>query len=285
LRRQAVAISQVGGIRKIMKQFSIIHVPFMSFFSKDLYIDVGLNWKGVCFSYLLLLLVLCWIPTMIKTHVGVSDFIDNEAPAFVEQVPEITIIDGEASIKEPQPYYITAPESNDVLAIIDTTGTIGSLGDANTMCLLTQTSFIYRQGEFETRTYDLSEVEHFVLDSERITEWLQTFKKYVAIVLSPFALLGSYVYRIVQALIYAAIGLLFASLCKITLSYGALLRLAITAVTPCIIVSTVLGLVGIYLPMFFYLPAALGYLFFGVKAISQTPLIWEEPEVSEETEV
>jgi hypothetical protein len=278
-------ISQVGGMRKIMRKFSIIHVPLLSFFSKDLYIDVGLNWKGVGFAYLLLLLALCWIPTMIKTHVGVSDFIDNEAPAFVEQVPEITIIDGEASIKEAQPYYITAPKSNDVLAIIDTTGTIGSLEDANAMCLLTKTSFIWREGEFETRTYDLSEVEHFVVDSERITGWLETFKKFFIVAMSPFALLGSYLYRIVQALIYAAIGLLFASLCKITLSYSALLRLSITAVTPCIIVSTVLGLGGIYLPMFFYLLAALGYLFFGVKVISQTPVIWEEPEVSDEMEV
>ena len=272
-------------MRKIMRKFSIIHVPFMSFFSKDLYIDVGLNWKGVCFVYLLLLLALCWIPTMIKTHMGVSCFIDNKAPAFVEQVPEITIIDGEASIKEPQPYYITAPEGNDVLAIIDTTGKIGSLEDANTMCLLTKSNFIWREGEFETRAFDLSEVEHFVLDSERITGWLETIKKFFVIAISPFALLGSYVYRIVQALIYAAIGLLFASLCKITLSYSALLRLAITAVTPCIIVSTVLGLGGIYLPMFFYLLAALGYLFFGVKVISQSPTIWEESEVSEEMEV
>jgi len=278
-------ISQVGGMRKIMRKFSIIHVPLLSFFSKELYIDVGLNWKGVGFAYLLLLLALCWIPTMIKIHVGVSDFIDNETPAFVEQVPEITIIDGEVSIKEPQPYYITVPEGNDVLAIIDTTGTIGSLEDANTFCLLTKTSVIWRQRKFETRTFDLSEVKNFVLDSERITGWLHTFKKFVVIAMYPFALLGSYVYRIVQALIYAAIGLLFASLCKITLSYSALLRLAITAVTPCIIVSTVLGLAGVYLPMFLYLLAALGYLFFGVKVISQTDTIWEESEVSEEMEI
>ncbi len=278
-------ISQVGGMRKIMKKFSIIHVPLLSFFSKELYIDVGLNWKGVGFAYLLLLLILCWIPTMIKIHVGVSDFIDNEAPGFVEQVPEITIIDGEASIKEPQPYYITVPEGNDVLAIIDTTGTIYSLEDANTICLLTKSNFIWRQGEFETRTFDLSEVEHFVVDSERITGWLQTFKKYAVIAMSPFALLGSYVYRIVQALIYAAIGLLFASLCKTIFSYSALLRLSITAVTPCIIVSTVLGLASVYLPVYLYLLAALGYLFFGVKVISQTPAIWEESDVSEEMEL
>ncbi|MHC4394788.1 MAG: DUF1189 family protein [Planctomycetota bacterium] len=267
--------------RKIMKKFSIIHVPFLSFFSKELYIDVGLNWKGTGFAYLLLLLGLCWIPTIIKIYVSASDFVDNEAPALVEQVPEITIVDGEVSIKEPQPYYITSPDSNDVLVIIDTTGTINSLEETDALCLLTKTSVIYRQSKFETRTVKLSEVKYLFVDSKRITGWLQTLKKVIVIAMYPFALVGSYVYRIIQALIYAAIGLLFASLCKVTLSYDALLRLAIVAVTPCIIASTVLVLAGVGVPGLLYLLVALGYLFFGVKVISQTPTVWEEGEVPE----
>ena len=140
-----------------MKRFSIFHIPVLSFFSKELYIDVGLHWKGVNFLYLLLLLAICWIPTMIGIHVSFLDFIDNEAPAVVEQVPEITITNGEASIKEPQPYYIKDPENGDVLAIIDTTGTIDSLEDPNAICLLTKSRVIYRETKCETRTFGLSE--------------------------------------------------------------------------------------------------------------------------------
>jgi len=263
-----------------MKQFSIIHIPVLSFFSKDLYIDVGLYWKGVNFSYLLLLLAICWIPTMIKIHIGFSDFVNNDAPTVVEQVPEITIVDGEASIAEPQPYYIKDPEYSDVLAIIDTTGTIKSLEDPNTICLLTKTNIMWRQGEFETRTIDLSEVKNFVLNSDRIMGWLHTIRKFLVIMIYPFVLLGSYVYRIIQALIYAAIGLLFASWCKVTFPYAALLRLAVVAVTPSVIVNTSLGLAGIDLPYagLLYLAVTLGYLFFGVKAISQTMPIQEEAE-------
>ncbi len=255
-----------------MKKFSIIHIPVLSFFSKDLYIDVGLYWKGVGFAYLLLLLAICWIPTMIKIHIGFSDFINNDAPTVVEQVPEITITDGQVSIEEPEPYYIKDPDSGDVLAIIDTTGTIKSLEDANAICLLTKTNIMWRQGEFEIRTIDLSKVKKFVLDSERIMGWLHTARKFLVIIIYPFALLGSYLYRIVQALIYAAIGLLFALWCKVTLSYATLLRLAVVAVTPCIIVSTVLGLAGVHLPYagLIYLVAALAYLFFGVHATAQT---------------
>jgi len=259
-----------------MRRYSIFHVPALSFFSKKLYIDVGQNWKGANFLYLLLLLAICLIPTMINLHRGISNFVNNEAPAIVNQVPEITITDGQVSIKETQPYYIKDPDSNEPLAIIDTTGQIESLEDTDAFCLLTGNKVITKKSEFENRTYDLSNVKAFVVDSERITGWLQIGRKFLVVVIYPFVLLGYYMYRIVQALIYAAIGLLFASFCKTTLSYAALIRLAVVAVTPCIIVGTILGLTDTSIPPFLYLVAALVYLFFAVKSISGIPEVHED---------
>jgi len=269
---------------KIMKKFSIIHIPVLSFFSKELYIDVGQNWKGVNFSYLLLLLAICWIPTMIKIHVGFSNFVNNETPAIVNQVPEITITDGQVSIKETQPYYIKDPDSDEPLAIIDTTGQIESLEGTDAFCLLTGNKVIIKEGEFENRTYDLSNVKAFAVDSERITGWLHFGRKFLTVVIYPFALLGSYLFRIVQALIYAAIGLLFALWCKVTLSYATLLRLAVVAMTPCLLAKTIFGLADIHLPYatLISLVITLAYLFFAVKANSEIILIQEEAKDPEE---
>ncbi len=261
-----------------MRRYSIFHVPALSFFSKELYIDVGLYWKGVNFLYLLLLLAICWIPAMIEVHLGFTDFVNNEAPAFVNQVPEITITDGQVSVQEIQPYYIKDPDSNEPLVIIDTTGQIESLEDSNARCLLTKTKIMWQKSEVETQVVNLSKIEHFVLNSELITGWLHIGRKFLVVAIYPFALLGSYVYRIVQALIYAAIGLLFVSFCKTTLSYAALVRLAVVAVTPCIIVNAILGLTDASVPAFLYLVAALGYLFFAVKAISCIPEIHEDED-------
>jgi len=267
-----------------MKQFSIFHIPVLSFYSKALYRDVAMQWKGVGFAYLLLLLAVCWIPNMIIVHMGFSHFVESKAPALVEQVPKLTIVDGVVSIDQPQPYYITDPDSNDVLVIIDTTGTTTSLEDPNTFCLVTKTKVVWRQSKFETRTFDLSQVKNFVLDSDRITGWLDTAGKFLVIAIYPFALLGSYVYRIVQVLIYAAIGLLFASWCKVMLSYAALLRLAVVAVTPCVLLKTMLGLAGVHLPYawLIYLLIALAYLFFAVKAVSEPLLVDQEDEFPEQ---
>jgi hypothetical protein len=259
-----------------MRRYSNFHVPALSFFSKELYIDVGQNWKGVNFLYLLLLLAVCLIPRIINLHRGISNFVNNEAPAVVNQVPEITITDGQVSIKETQPYYIKDPDSDEPLAIIDTTGQIESLEDTDAFFLLTGNKVIIKESKFENRTYDLSNVKAFAVDSERITGWLHIGRKFLAVVIYPFALLGSYVYRIVQVLIYAAIGLLFASFCKTTLSYATLIRLAVVAVTPCIIVGTILGLAETSIPYFLYIVAALVYLFFAVKSISDIPEVHDD---------
>ncbi|MFQ5771763.1 MAG: DUF1189 family protein, partial [bacterium] len=191
-----------------MKKFNILHVPLLSFYSSELYRDVGLNWKGVCFGYLFLLLAICTIPRIFMLHKGLSDFIDNEAPPLVEQVPTITIENGQVHIDEPQPYYIKDPNGNDILAIIDTTGEIQSLQDTEALALLTKTKLIHRQSKLEYRTYDLSQVKEFVLDKERIMGWLNIIKKLLIPALFPCFLLGSYIFRIIQALIYATIGLI-----------------------------------------------------------------------------
>lgn len=252
----------------IMKRYSIFHLPVLTFFSKDLYADIGLNWKGVNFLYLLLLLAVCGVGAMVKMHRSLNNFIINDAPAFIDQIPEITIYDGQVSIKEDQPYYITSPDSGQVLIIIDTTGKIKSLEETEAFCLLTKNKVITKKNEIQNDTYNLSTIKSFSVNSEQITGWLKFGGKFAAPVIYPFALIGSYVYRIVQVLIYAAVGMLLALICKTKLSYATLIRLAVAAITPGIIVYTILALAGSAIPLYWYLIAAIGYLFFAVKSVS-----------------
>ena len=251
-----------------MKKYSIFHLPVLTFFSKGLYTDIALNWKGVNFLYLLLLLAVCWVGAIVKIHRGLNNFVINDAPALIDQVPEITIYDGQVSIKEEQPYYITAPDSGQVLIIIDTTGKIESLEETEAFCLLTKNKVMTKKNKIENNIYNLSTIKSFSVNSEQITGWLKFGGKFAAAVIYPFALIGSYVYRIVQVLIYAAVGMLMALICKAKLSYTALIRLTVAAITPGIIVYTILALAGNAIPLYWYLIAAIGYLFFAVKSVS-----------------
>jgi fatty acid desaturase len=173
------------------------------------------------------------------------------------------------------------------VVIIDTTGGITSLDRSPAVVLLTRTKLIAKKREQETRVYDLSGLEEFSLDRERVQSWATAIAQWLAAGLYPFALIGSFIYRMVQALIYALIGLLFARGVNASLSYGALVRLSVFALTPVLILCTVndllpvplhagpssapnreLALLPVSLPLWWLICfiVAMGYLFFAVKS-------------------
>jgi hypothetical protein len=253
---------------KTEKHYRLWQVPPLAFFSRALYRDVALRWQGVVFGYLLLLLALCWIPGVIRIHRSFASFVDEEAPLVIDQVPEITIIDGQAFVDQPQPYTIRDPETDEALLVIDTTGSITSLEQTGARGLVTARQAIFKKSAIETRSFSFENVERYTLDQEKIYRWLDSAKTWAAPVLYPLCTLGSFAYRIVQVLIYACLGLLLTSLLKGKLPYDALLRLSVLAITPAIIIGTLLDAAAIELPLtglwFFLL--TMGYLWFGIHA-------------------
>lgn len=249
-----------------MKKYSAFHIPLLSFYSKVLYRYACLEWKGIGFAYLFLLLAVCWIPSMIKYHMLFSNFTRKDAPKIISQIPQISFSNGIASVDVPQPYTIRDPKTQRELIVIDTTGKINTLNDTKAVGLVTRTEAIFRKSAVETRSFNYRSLDDFVLNQQIVTGWLQTASKYWAYIFYPFALIGSFLFRIIQLLLYAAIGYLFASWCQSKRSYDSLLRLSAVAVTPCIIVNTISGVVGLKIPfagLWFFL-AAMIYLSIGV---------------------
>lgn len=254
-----------------MKQHNYFEAFYLSFYSAPLYRDAGRNWKGTGFLYLLLLLALAWIPEMAGIHTRISEAIDNEGQAFAAQVPAITISDGEVSTDVETPYFIRDPGTDKVWAIIDLTGEYTSLADTEAELLLTRNEVLMRRDRgtiHETRAYDLSDVDSFTLSGEDVSRWLEAAKSWLVILFYPFAVLFSFVYRIIQALIYAAIGLLIARSLKVELAYGTLLRLAVVALTPVIILDTVRSVASVSIPALWLVAfaVAMGYLIFAIRA-------------------
>jgi len=253
------------------RRYSLFHPPLLAFFSKALYRDVAWRWPGTGLLYLFLLVAVSLLPTIVMMQVGLSGFVDTSAKELVDQIPEITIRDGKVSIDEPQPYVIENKETGEPVAIIDTTGETTSLDDTKAHVLLTETTVIIRKDARETRIVDLADVREFTLNGQRVHGWLLALKRWLVVVLCPLMLGSAYVYRVVQALLYALFGLVIANIFRITLSYTALLRLSIIAVTPVIVLDTILGATGTQFPGWWPLCflIAMGYLFFGVKAAAE----------------
>lgn len=256
-----------------MKRYNAIQAVVLSLFSPSFYRDVGQHWRGTGFGYLFLLLAVLWIPVMVKWHGAITRSVAEHSPAFINQIPAITIAHGVVSADCTMPYVIKEPSSQEPLVIIDTTGATTSLANQRAGMLLTRSKFIVRQGPSETRAYDLSKIDDFKLDHNRVQRWANQLAQYLATGLYPFILLASYVYRMIQTLIYALIGLLFAKLLHATVDYNALVRLSAFALTPVLLLCTVQEILTLPLTGWWLicLVVAMVYLFLAVKANAGTP--------------
>lgn len=253
-----------------MKRYSILHLPFWSFFSPAFYADVGLRWKGTGFGPLLLLVALCWLAIMIHTQQAFSRFLDREAPKVLKQTPTLHIVKGEVSVDVPQPHAIVFPEAGLRFLVIDTTGGTASLKEADAKMLLTRTQLIYEKSPVETRTFDLSKIEDFTLTPKRIASWTAIIRRYALPLSYPFAVLGSFVFRLLQALLYSLAGLLFALGFGKRLQYAQVLRLTVTAISTVFVLRTVLTVIETPLPSgWIFLLMAMGYLLVGVASASR----------------
>ncbi len=251
-----------------MRKYSALQPLALSFYSKDLYRDVAQHWRGTGFAYLFLLLAVAWLPTTFKVHSGFVDWLNENAPAFLLQVPSITIHNGRVSTDVDTPYTITTNDGKPV-AIIDLTGQRTDLDDTEAVILLTEDKLLLKQDRRnETRMYDLSQVQNFSLNRGDLEAWAVWCRRWFGVLFYVIVLPSEYIYRILQSLLYAAIGLAFCKSLKVSLPFLAVLRLAVIALTPVILIQTVLSYIGINVPglALLSLALALGYLYFGVKA-------------------
>lgn len=259
-----------------MKQFGFFHPFYMAFYSKALYRDVALNWRGTCFGYLFVLLLFSWLLFVVKFHLMLVGFVDKNLPVILEKVPPITIKDGKVSVDAKQPYFINSKDGQPI-AILDTTGQYKSLDNTRGYVLLTDSALIIRKSPSETQTVDLSRVKEFSFQKSVVRRWVDFAVQWAAPLFFLLALPFSFAYRIVQTLLYAAIGTAFVSSLRGSLPFSAVLRLAVMAVTPVIVLDTVILLAGVEIPfvMFTYWPLCIGialvYLYQGVKAALASP--------------
>lgn len=254
-----------------MKRYTTLHPLYMSFYSKSLYQDVGRNWGKVSFLYLFLLLSVSLIPVAFKLQSQIAGYLFREAPKIIQQVPRITIAKGTVSVNEKMPYIIKEPETNAPLIIIDTTGQVASLKDSDAMVLLTKTQVKIRKPPTGTRVLELSGIDDLVIDQGRLYDWIDSFVENVALILYPVVLLLSFFFKVLQALVFAVVGMGFARNLKASLRYRALLSLAIVAMTPAILIDTLYTYIGIPIPMWWLVTFSItiGYLFFALKAVAQ----------------
>lgn len=256
-----------------MRRYSILQAIPLSFFSGDLYRDVGRAWRGIGLAYLVLLVALLSLVVVIRMHVSLSGWVNRDARGFAEQVPRIVIRHRVVEVDGTMPITIRGSGPGAELAIIDTTGAVTSLEGQQARVLMTRDHIVYRKNVAETRVFSLSGVKDFTIDSARAHRWLGIFATWVSPIAAPFVFGGLFVFRILQQLLLAVVGLLAGRLLRVSLDFSAHMRVAAVALTPALIIEPALELLGAK-PAWWglaWIAIAVAYVVWAVRANRSAP--------------
>ena len=255
-----------------MKQFNSLQAIYKSFYSRALYRDVVNNWGADVVLCLLLVLAICWAVAMVKmqpilTH-GMVEFTTDVA----KQMPNITIKNGMVNTPQNRPYFIKDSETNELVGIIDTSGQYTKLDTNDRKMLLTQHEFWTVSHDGVVKIYKIPATVTLSIVPENIKTQAIKWTPWAWVLLFPLFVLFSLMYRLIQSLIYAVIGKLLAMIGGIHLSYANVLKLTIIALTPTIIVWTVLDWFNLFFPKesLFYFVLSISYIVYAIWANKTT---------------
>ncbi|HEY4329046.1 MAG TPA: DUF1189 family protein [Phycisphaerae bacterium] len=240
-------------------------------FSKAFFQDVALNWRGIAARYLLLLVALSWLVILIPIPFEMATFVNHDAPEALKDFPTIKIEKGVASSDVPQPYMLK-DDRGKVVFVLDTTGKIKEPKDAGTDLLVTQTELVQQDSMGIVQRRPLSAFPDMTIDKDWILSWLHLGRKLVI----PAGLTAcggfSLGYRLVLALLMAAIGLPLNKAFGGGLQYAALMRLAIVSMTGPVILDSLFWI--FHVPdqcwgWFLIQGLTFGYFVYAIKAASE----------------
>jgi hypothetical protein len=253
-----------------MKKYHIFESLFLSFYSKPFYREVAQAWKGLGLLFLLLVLAICWLPFSYDFHRFLDQFSAEFLPGIVEQMPTMTLSQGKLSIDKPSPYTIKLPGSSSSFIVFDTSVS-GSVSSLPADILLTQDKLTFNNrmwgGDGRATIYPLSNLSDGTITRAKFREGANQAVFLSSILMYPMSVIFSFLYRLIQAIFLGFLGLLFAYMFKVKITYKTAVRLAVVALAPMLFITT---LIEYFVPIPFLplvsLLLAVGYLAYAVHA-------------------
>ena len=251
-----------------MSQYNIFEAIFMSFYSSDLYRDVGQNWGGKIFLYLFMLMLLVSAGSAIPMQISLNRIYKENADIVMAQLPIIKITAGKLSTPEVKPFLITLPSAKQPLLIIDTSGKYTNLTDTDGVALVTEKQIFIQHKEHETRIYQISKDYDGEYKPDKVNDYIKRFVSLAWIAIFLFLLIFYFIFRLLQALIYALIGKLYSVISGASVNYGTILQVTIMALTPALVLQTIMEIAGHTFPhhTLAYFLITMTYIIVGINA-------------------
>src|SRR5215510_4610442 len=257
-----------------VKKIGRFQALWMSFYSAEAYVACAREWGGIGGLYLLLVLTLSWVPMAIQWNSKVRTFASTAVPAVQAQLPTITIKDGIMTSQPPGRHVIRIPPIQDepFLIVDDSIDEVPATSDSDVLYLTRREAGTIQPKRNERRIWALTGQSSITVTPDGVGRFFRALSFWILPLGFLFAIVGSLVFRLVQILIYGAVGQLLAQQQKVTLEYVALVRMSALALTPVIALQTVMGFMSSepawYLRWPLAIAIALGYLWFGIRALA-----------------
>jgi hypothetical protein len=174
------------------------------------------------------------------------------AEFYEKNLPEIKVQNGQVQADIPMPYIVEVPQKPGMVIIIDTTGYINDLADHEKGLLITKSQVSLKNIKIFnnsgiTHTYDLSEINDLTINPGEI----QSMQQNIPPILFPAILIILYIYRVIgttiQVLIFGLLGrAIYKKRTGRDIQFRDASKLAMIAIIPALVVTTLLFLTGLY---------------------------------------
>jgi hypothetical protein len=228
-------------------------------------------------SYLFLLLAICCIPPTLSLRKDMIKSLETNQVELINQLPDIRIKNGLVRVDQTEPLHLKS--RGKTVAIIDTTGSMNYIEDDDVKVLLTTSSLIFRRGENQFNTLNLSQVSDFHINRDIAQRWIEMTRNSLAPLSYGIFLLLSYIFTVLLMLLVAIVGLILSAILHSSLKFAAVLRLAAAAATPSIILVAASVAIGQPIPGLVYIGITLTYLIVGILACSKPGVEEEVPRL------
>ncbi|MGD9016044.1 MAG: DUF1189 family protein [Desulfobacterales bacterium] len=239
-----------------------------AFYSREFYRSAARRWKRHAIVYLLVLSLVYTVSAVYRLKMETADILNASLPLLAQQIPEITIDRGRVRIDADEPYLIKGPGNGEVVAILDTTGQYRDLSGTKSVVLLTADRLYVRRGAESVKEIDLSTVDGFHLNRDRMMAWMSSMVAWMPVMVFPFAAVAAFGLRLVQAIIFGAVGMAMTLGLKRPIPFQAAFSIAAAALTPAILLDAVFNFLGVAPPYWGIISQMVtaGYLIHGIKA-------------------
>jgi len=227
------------------------------------------------FSFLILLVTLV---LSVRLSLDVFQMLSHFELWARERLPDISIENGKVYADVEQPWQ---EEEGDFVVIIDTTGKTRAIDQIYPQgILLMQDRLLFKRNFYETRLFDLSQVERFEFTPETVRSWRRIGQWVLPPLLVVFLFVSFWIGKFSQIILFSGVSFLTCWAARRQLPYVSLVTIGLYAITPPLLLMALVGFLGVQVRFFDMIYLSI-YAALLVTIVLQSP---PKPDLSQDSD-